>query len=209
MGERVAEQHDDASPGDAVKRRTELPRDRFDSPPRDLRVGAHRANLRPRRFVRYLIGALIGIVVLTGIGIVYVQFTDASVTAIFDPGSKDTATVSRVTPKIDPKVTVAVLNGTATPGLQDAVGSAITEGKWGSVKLTDVAASTDVKISAVFYASKADEPAALALAKELGGVSTYKSTDYQKNFGVQRGVLLGADYAGPGASPASSESPAQ
>jgi len=206
MGGRVADQHDDASPRDAVKGSTRLPKDRFDSPPRDLRVGAHRASMKPRRFWRFFIGALIGVVLLTGAGIVYVRIADASITGIFESGVKETPTAARVTPKIDPKVTVAVLNGTATVGLQDTVAQAITDGKWGKVALAGVAAADDVKISAVFYAAKADEPAALALAKELGGVSTYKSADYKKNYDVQLGVLLGSDYAGPGSTASTSAS---
>ncbi|MFC7766155.1 LytR C-terminal domain-containing protein [Leucobacter soli] len=160
-------------------------------------MGAHRLVIRPRRFWQYLVAALVGVAVLTAAGIFAVQNIGSSVTEIFD-GESPAAPVEQVQAEVDPEATVAVLNGTTEEGLQDAVAEAIAEGEWGTIGFTDIAATDDVAISAVFFATEADEPAALGLAKQLGGVSTYQSDDYAK-YGVQLVVLLGADYAGPGA----------
>ena len=74
---------------------------------------------------------------------------------------------------------------------------AITQNGWGQILFSAPAASSDVKISAVFYSTPEDEAAALGLAKELGGVSTFQSSDYDE-YGARLIVLLGVDYAGPG-----------
>ena len=73
----------------------------------------------------------------------------------------------------------------------------ITQNGWGQILFSAPAASSDVQISAVFFSKPEDEPAALALAKELGGVSTFQSSDYDE-YGAKLIVLLGSDYAGPG-----------
>lgn len=199
----MAEPNEGDTSGDTGKLRTEVPQDRFEVPPRDRRVGAHRLVMKPRRFWHYFLATLVGVALLTGAGIVLVQ-TAPSVTEIFEKGDV-VPVIKKTEPKLDPDATVAVLNGTETDGLQNEVAAAITDGKWGTIGFSDVAASRDVKISAVFFASKADEPAALALAQELGGVSTYQSKDYTQ-YDVQLAVLLGADYAGPGSDSASSGS---
>lgn len=192
----MTDQHVDETHDVANDTRTRPAKDRFDSPPRGRRVGAHRLVMRPRRFWQYLVAALVGVAVLTAAGIFAVQNIGSSVTEIFDGGSP-AAPVEQVQAEVDPEATVAVLNGTTEEGLQDAVAEAIAEGEWGTIGFTDIAATDDVAISAVFFATEADEPAALGLAKQLGGVSTYQSDDYAK-YGVQLVVLLGADYAGPG-----------
>ncbi|MCB1274576.1 MAG: LytR C-terminal domain-containing protein [Leucobacter sp.] len=169
--------------------------DRFEHPHRANRVGAHRLVIKPRRAWQYLLAGLIGVAVLTGLGILAVQSIGSGGNEVIDAG-KDMGVIARVDPVLDPDATVAVLNGTTIDGLQNDVAAAITDGPWGTILFADVAASDDVTISAVFYGSEADEAVALGLAKELGGVSTYQSNDYEK-YGVQLVVLLGSDYAGP------------
>lgn len=200
----MAERREGETPRETGSVRTQVTQDRFEVPPKGHRVGAHRMVMRPRRFWYYAVAALVGVALVTGVGVVLVQ-TAPNVTEIFDRG--EVAPVAqRVEPKLDPEATVAVLNGTEIDGLQDEVATAITDGKWGVIGFSDVAAANDVQISAVFYASADDEPAALALSQKLGGVSTYRSQDYVQ-YDVQLAVLLGADYAGPGsaAAPTSSE----
>lgn len=175
--------------------RTRPPIDRFESPPKVRRVGAHRLVIRPRRIWQYLLAGLVGVALLTGLGIIAVQSIGSGVNEIIE-GGRNIGVIQRVEPVIDPEASVAVLNGTETDGLQLEVAEAITEGEWGTIAFADVASATDVEISAVFYGAKDDEAAALGLAKELGGVSTYQSDDYEQ-YGVQLVVLLGADYAGP------------
>jgi len=202
----MADQRDGGSPGATPKGRAQLPADRFDSPPRGRRVGAHRMVMRPRRFWQYLVATVVGVALLSGVGVLFVQSVGSGVTEIFERG-KPSAPVKQVKPEIDPEATVVVLNGTTVPDLQDKVADAITKGKWGTIGFSGVAASSEVKISAVFYTSKDDEAAALGLAKELGGVSTYPTDDY-KEYDVRLVVLLGSDYAGPGSNKAESSAAA-
>lgn len=190
----MADQSADGSPSAAPARPE---RDRFDSPPKGRRVGAHRMVMRPRRFWQYLVAALIGVAVLTAAGIFVVQRVGADVTSIFE-GGKPGSIVKPEKSELDPHATVAVLNGTSTSGLQDTVAHAIKKGKWGKIAFADVAATNDVKTSAVFYGTKADRPVALGLAKQLGGLPIAKSSDYEQ-YDVRLVVVLGADYDGPGA----------
>lgn len=199
----MTEQHDAAPSSRARSTRSELPEDRFDRLPRARRVGAHRMVARPRRFWVYLVSALVGLTLLTGAGIVVVHSLGGA-GDFLDRGADERPVVEQVKPELDPEAAIAVLNGTTTPGLEVSVGQIITDNGWGQIAFTEVAASNEVQISAVFYTSVADEASALALANELGGVSIYQSYDYTQ-YGVQLVVLLGADYAGPGLPEASAE----
>src|SRR5690606_29029883 len=78
------------------------------------------------------------------------------------------------------------------------VGDAIMAEGWGQVLFSENLAESDVSISAVFYRDAADEAAARGLAEKRGGVSTYLTEDYAE-FDARLIVLIGADYAGPGA----------
>lgn len=206
----MAERHDGSMlhDGDASRRvrraapgeqrpRTTLPEDRFDRLPRRPRVGVHRLVARPRRFWQYLVASLLAIAVLTGAGILAMQSIGTSVPSLIDQEDSGASTEQQVKPVIDPEASIAVLNGTETPGLEASVGQVIADNGWGQIGFTEVAATSDVQISAVFYASPEDEAAALGLAKELGGVSTYLNDEYSR-YGVRLVVLLGSDYAGPG-----------
>jgi len=153
--------------------------------------------MRPRRFWQYLIAALIGVAVLTAAGIFVVQRVGADVSSIFD-GGKPGSVVKPEKSELDPHATVAVLNGSSVDGLQDAVAHAIKKGKWGKIAFADVAAADNVKTSAVFYGKKADRPAALGLAKQLGGIPVAQSSDYEQ-YEVRLVVVLGTNYEGPGA----------
>ncbi|MBK0420474.1 LytR C-terminal domain-containing protein [Leucobacter sp. CSA2] len=196
-GTRVA-----ASGGDANGRRSgkqTYPEDRFDRVERTHRVGAHRVTARPRYGWQFVIAGLIGFAILTGIGIGLFSLFDsqgrlpASVTGEATPK----ASKSTTPPKIDPKATIAILNGTSTQNLAAGVDQTIAKEKWGSIVFAGSAASTDVKISAVFYRDDKDQPAAAGLAAKLGGLSTYKTEDYA-DYQATLIVLLGSDYAGPG-----------
>lgn len=175
------------------------PADRFDRVERTRRVGAHRVTARPRYGWQFVIAGLIGFAILTGIGIGLFSLFDAqgklpaSVTGAATP----TTSKSKTPPTVDPKATVAILNGTATQNLAAGVDQTIAKEKWGSTVFAGSAASTDVKISAVFYRNDKDQPAAAGLAAKLGGLSTYKTEDYA-DYQATLIVLLGSDYAGPG-----------
>ncbi len=172
--------------------------DRFDRLHKSGRVGVHRLIGKPRRFWIYLVSALLGVALLTGAGIVFVQMSGSS---IVDWSEEEVGPIAPVAPKVkaelDPEAPVVVLNGTSMPGFGAIVDGIITSNAWGLILFSGEAASNDVQISAVFYSSEADEAAALGLAKELGGVGTFQSSEYDQ-YGARLVVLLGADYAGPG-----------
>lgn len=175
--------------------------DRFDRLPKNPRVGAHRISGRVRRFWRYFLVALIAIALLVTAGIIGVNSIGSGTGSNGASGSNgETAAPqpAQTQPELDPTATVVVLNGTTTPNLAAGVDEVITRNGWGQIMFSDNAVSSDVEISAVFYASEADEAAALGLAAELGGVSIYESQNYTE-YGARLVVLLGADYAGPGA----------
>lgn len=172
-----------------------LPQDRFDELPKGRRVGAHRIAGRVRRFWRYLVAGIVATAVIVTIGIIGVNSIGGTSDPM--PNAPQQTQDDRVTPELDPTATVAVLNGTPTPNLAAGVDQVITANGWGQITFSGDAASREVQISAVFYLAAEDETAAAGLAAELGGVSTYQSSDYA-DYGVRLVVLLGADYAGPG-----------
>ena len=184
----------------AQPQRTSLPSDRFDGTVKSDRVGAHRVIGKPRRFWIYLVSALVGVALLTGAGVLTLQVTGANLQSMTG-GSGSTAEPTKkpetVKAELDPTAPVVVLNGTGMDGFESIVDGAITQNGWGQILFSAPAASSDVQISAVFYSAPEDEAAALGLAKELGGVSTFQSSDYDE-YGARLIVLLGADYAGPG-----------
>lgn len=181
------------------RRSEELPRDRFDELPKRSRVGAHRIVGKPKRFMIYLISALVGIAVLTAAGVVGVMVTGANMTKLFEQaaGQSREPEQPKVKAQLDPEASVVVLNGTTMEGFGLIVDELVTQNQWGSILFTGEASTSDVARSAVFYSDPADEAAALGLAKQLGGMSVYQSENYGE-YGARLIVLLGADYAGPG-----------
>lgn len=181
----------------ARQARQTLPEDRFDRLPPTRRVGAHRFAARPHRFWLYLVVGVLGVVLLSAVGIFAVQGFGGSLGTFSSEGSGPAAAPAQVQGEIDPTATIAILNGTETPNLQAGLEQIVTENAWGQIAFAEYAAARDVQISAVFYSAPEDEAAAAGLAQELGGVSYYQSNDYD-DYGVRLVVLLGADYAGPG-----------
>lgn len=176
----------------------ELPGDRFDRIERTGRIGAHRVQARPRYFWQFLIAGIAGFVVLTGVGIFWVQSLDGGSSLGERLSGEQTAEPTKAPdPEIDPEAEVAVLNGTETLNLASAVDSIITEEQWGTIIFSGDAATHDVRTSAVFYRDDADLPAAEGLAAKLGGMTPYKTSDYA-DYGAKLIVLLGSDYQGPG-----------
>jgi len=199
----VPDQLSDESEPAGAPSATKPASDRFENARSGRRVGAHRETVKPRRFWYYLLAGVVGVALLSGGGILAVNAIGESVTELINPQEPEPEP-EVVKPALDPEATVAVLNGTPDDGLGLAVADEISKNKWGTIGFSEVAADREVEISAVFYSSVADEAKALGLAQELGGVSTYQSYDYTK-YGMKLVVLLGADYAGPGQTPADEE----
>lgn len=152
---------------------------------------------RPRVLRKFIAVAAIAIVVIVGAGAIWLNSVGGAVSAGI-PEATESTPESEIAPAVlDPAALVAILNGTETQSLQTTVEAAIVNGAWGQVSFSDVTVERDVQISAVFYQDVAYEPAARALAEQLGGVSTYQTENYA-DFEVNLVVLLGSDYAGPG-----------
>lgn len=178
--------------------RAEATVDRFDRLPKSGRVGVHRIVARPRRVWQYLLAGIVGTAVLVAAGILGVHSIGVEVAAggaVAPPGGgappSDTA-------QLDPTATVAVLNGTASESLAAELDRVITGRELGEVRYAGNAEQRDIAISAVFYEAEEDAAAAAGLAAQLGGLSTYQTENYS-GYGVRLVVLLGGDYAGPGA----------
>lgn len=181
----------------AAERNT-LPADRFDSLEKSSRVGAHRVIGRPRRIWLFLVCAVIGFLLLTIGGVLYLQLSGQSVADLRGDTTTTAPTApAKVKAELDPEAQVVVLNGTPMENFEAVVDNEITQNNWGQILFSGPASVSDVEISAVFYADPADEAAALGLAKELGGVSTFLNSDYAE-YGARLIVLLGTNYSGPG-----------
>ena len=202
-----------------------FPTDRFDSIPSDLtRVGAHRAvPKRGRGWIAFAWAALAtGILVAAGV-IALTLFTNslnftlpfasfgggASASGIAtgtgtgtDTGTSDgpsaspsPSVVETADPVLDPKIQIAVLNGTKTPRLANTVGDSLVAAGWGGAAIgvgsRGTAASDTVKTTVVYYSDVANEGAARALLQHLK-VGTIKfGTEYPSSAIT---ILLGADY---------------
>lgn len=176
------------------------PRDRFDDLPNSGRTGAHRVTALPRYAWLYVMGALVGAALLTTVGVLGVNLANSSGSLPLLPSQEPVEPEApKVTPLLDPAATVVILDGTSPTGeMALRLDPVITQEQWGIITAAGPAASTDVEISAVFYADPADEAAAMGLAQKLGGLSAYQSSEYAES-GARLVVLLGSDYAGPGA----------
>lgn len=205
----MTQDHADERGGKPRRSNTSFPEDRFDRVQQTRRVGAHRVNARPSFFWQYVIAIVLGTAILTTVGII-------AVTSLNSQGKLPTtrqsgltaASPARVKPVLDPDATVVLLDGTTPDGdIAVALDPVITEQAWGTVVSAGPATSSDIEISGVFYSNPADEASALGLAEKLGGLSAYQNTDYE-GYGAQLVVLIGFDYAGPGAD-ATRDSPAE
>lgn len=182
---------------DAPETRQTYPEDRFDRIAGSGRIGAHRLTPKPRHTWQYVIAGLLGFALLTTLGIFAVHRIGDSGRLPLPTESSSPTADKQVEAKLDPKATVAVLNGTQTPMLAEALDRIVSDEQWGQIVFSGDAASSDVKISAVFYSNPDDAAAAAGLASKLGGLSTYTTEDYQE-YEARLVVLLGEDYAGPG-----------
>lgn len=174
------------------------PEDRFDDAPRNGRVGAHRVTAQPRIVWQFIIGGLVAALLLTALGVVGVNFMNSRGSLPVGPSTPTEPAAPQVKAEIAPEASVVVLDGTSASGdLALGLASIITEENLGVISFAGPAESSEVEISAVFYSDDADESAAMGLAKELGGISSYSTSDYEA-YDARLVVLLGADYAGPG-----------
>lgn len=199
MGGLVAKTHEAGAAPERVRAsRVTPPKDRFDGLAKSGRVGAHRIVGRPRRFWIYTVVALLGVALLTGLGIAMIHVMGANLDNLTNEEPTPTKAPPEAATKLDPEAEVAVINGTSSPGFGAVVDGLITENGWGQILFSTEGETSDVQNSAIFYANREDEAAALGLAEELGGVAVFQNDGYFQQFGAKLTVLLGADYSGPG-----------
>ena len=188
--------------------------DSFDSlPAHPARVGAHRGPPAPGRGWGWLAWAARAPVVHGGAGGGYeavlnnnIQFTDAfggSSTSTTAPEGEPTPEAPAVTPITDGSLPVTILNGTEVVGLAGRVGESAVANGWNIATMAN-ASTSDFATTTVYYEDPANEAAALGLAQLLGGVPTELSSNFQ---GAALTVVLGTDYAGPGAEAPAEEAP--
>ena len=182
-----------------------FPKDRFDDLPDDLaRVGAHRG---PSRRGRGWIGfawAVLGIGVLVFAGLFGISkfldidlgigFFPTAVTPTPTPTPTPTATPLTDPATLDPNraITITVLNGTPTVGLENTVGAALATGGWpiGTMATT---ATSDIEDTYVYYSDPLNEDVARGLSIALG-VGGIRLVDPGTVSGAPITIVLGADY---------------
>jgi hypothetical protein len=158
--------------------RTTYPRDRFDDVADETgRVGAHRAeNPRMRAGVVFAWAAL-ATVILVAVGIFGVLVVSDRIS--FGPGDTSTSAPDPgVVPEIDTTYAVLVLNASGQDGAAAPLREEIIAAGWAADDVTAGDAGSTFETTTVFYASEADEAAALGLADVVGGAQVAQSDQY-------------------------------
>lgn len=202
------------APRDPSRRRTKdsyttamaekYPEDQFDSAPENLlRVGAHRA---PRRRGRGWIGfgwAVLATAILVAAGVFGLNAINGDIHVpggFFGSAASGTPTASStptptITPIVNGKLNVTVLNGTSVEGLATKVGDTLVAAGWKVDSRTN-ASQSDIKQTTVYYSDTANEAAALGMVKSLSGAkATAVLTQSFVDTGADLTVVVGSDYA--------------
>ncbi len=156
--------------------------------------------------------ALAATVILIALGIFGTLIASGKVVLFPTPVPSATPTPV-VTPVIDTKYSVLVLNATPESGLATQFASKITGAGWPADKVSASAAgSTNFAHTTVYYALPSDQAAALGLAQVVGGAAIAQSTAYQatdnpttavnENQARQLTVVIGIDSTAAGAATA-------
>lgn len=179
-------------------------KDRFDTVPEDLhRTGAHRGpQKRGRGWVAFAWAALAtGLIVLAGVFAIFLVNGKLNDLPFFKPVASPTPTVTptpTASPKIDPTLSITILNGTATVGLANNAGdNLVTQGWAGAAEGIGArtnAGATNIKETVVYYSDPANEGAARAMVLSLRVGTIKLSNAYPQSPMV---VVLGSDYKLP------------
>ncbi len=187
----------------------EFPKDRFDDIPRNLhRVGAHRAPARPGRgWVSFawaalatgvlVLAGMVGLSALNGTGPFDLPIFASEETAVPEPDPQETMPPVTDPAAVDPELdlTITVLNGSPTDGLQDAVGDLLAQQKW-PVGARSNAAERNVEETLVYYNAREYEGIARGVLQAIGSDGEAVFSDVY--LGAPVTVVLGADYTLPG-----------
>ena len=187
----------------------QYPKDQFDDLPRDIpRVGAHRADIRSRRGWFWFAWAALACGVLIVGGVVALSLVNGTLPFGSEAGTASTTpnqtTSAAAEPVTDPttideslELTITVLNGSGVDGLENTAGDMLTSQQW-PVGARNVAASSDVEETRVYYNSAEFEGIARGVLAALGGVGSVELSDAY--LGAPITVVLGSDWAAANAS---------
>ncbi|PRY67173.1 LytR cell envelope-related transcriptional attenuator [Glaciihabitans tibetensis] len=180
-----------------------FPKDRFDTLPDDLvRVGAHRAPKRAGAGWITFAWAALATGVLVGAGLIGVGILDSSLsftepTSEAAPGGTTVPTAEPVTDPAtvaDREITVTVLNGTATAGLQDDAATVLEDQGW-TIGSQASSSATDITQTIVYYSDAANEDVARGIVLAIGVGDVRLSDAYQ---GAPVTVVVGSDFVPAG-----------
>jgi hypothetical protein len=183
-----------------------FPPDRYDEVPADLRrVGAHRSPRKRGRGAIAFAWAALATGLLVVAGLYGLSRVNPSITFELpnfgggaEPVSSPSPSASIVAPVTDPttvpkklKLTISILNGTSTDGLENTAGDLIKNAKWPNPS-RNPSATTDITTTTVYYSSSDYEGIARGLLQLLGVDGKIALTD---NYANPITIVLGADYA--------------
>lgn len=187
--------------------RPTYPRDRFDDLADESgRVGAHRAENPRLRGGVVLLWAAVATVVLVVAGIFGTLVVSGRVVLFPEPEPTVAATPA-VEPVVDTTYEVLILNATGQQGLATQLRDTVVASGWAADLVTASDAASEFDVTTIFYATAADEAAALGLAQVVGGAELAESTQYIQpdDAGTERDesrmltVVLGLDRVTPAA----------
>ncbi len=178
--------------------------DQFDNLPENVdRVGAHRGpKVKGRGWITFAWAVLATAVLVVG-GLYVLSVFNNSIKFGLGTTTASTPTPSGtptpvITPVEDPStiasrnITITVLNGTAIVGLQNKVGTKLTDKGW-NVIATANSTATNIKTSTVYYSSAADEDVAEGIQILLGAQDIQFSNAFP---GSPITVVVGSDFTG-------------
>ena len=178
------------------------PKDRFDTLPDDLvRVGAHRGPKRKGAgWIAFAWAALATGVLVAG-GLIGVRILDASFltqpTSVAQPEVTTDPTAEPVTDPstiTDREITVTVLNGTATSGLQNDAATVIADQGW-TIGSQATSTATDITQTIVYYSDAANEDVARGVLLAIGVGDVRLSDAF---LGAPITVVVGSDFVPAG-----------
>jgi hypothetical protein len=178
--------------------------DQFDNLPENVdRVGAHRGpKARGRGWITFAWAVLATAVLVVG-GLYVLSTVNSSIkfglgtTASSTPTPSGTPTPV-ITPVEDPstiaarKITITVLNGTATVGLQTKAATKLTAKGW-NVTATANSTATNITTTTVYYSSAADQDVAEGIQILLGAHDIQFSNAFLAS---PITVVVGSDFTG-------------
>lgn len=178
------------------------PRDRFDEVPEDLtRKGAHRSPAPKGHAWRVFLGAAIAVVVLVGLGFIWVRVVSNNVavnpsdleqsTVPASTAAPTKSTTPTPTPTANRSASVTVLNGTTRAGIGRGAAAKLTPLGYQVPTPTNAPSST-VQVTTVYYTKADDKATAEDVAKALGASKVEESQEFASSGAIV--AVLGQDY---------------